>query len=189
MQIGFGNKKPKNISKAERGHFSKNNVEPKEKIAEFRVSEDALIDVGKKIGVNHFISGQKVDITGYSKGHGFTGVMKRYNFKGQKASHGVHKVHRAGGSIGNASYPGHVFKGQKMAGRMGNEKKTIQSVTVVGIDEEKNYLLVNGSVPGKKGNIVQIRSAIKLPLKEGTNVTSGKIIERSEVQTSTSEEE
>ena len=139
--------------------------------------------------IDFFEIGQKVDITGYSKGHGFTGVMKRYNFKGQKASHGVHKVHRAGGSIGNASYPGHVFKGQKMAGRMGNEKKTIQSVTVVGIDEEKNYLLVNGSVPGKKGNIVQIRSAIKLPSSDGSNATSGKIIERSEAKTSASEEE
>ena len=115
--------------------------------------------------------------------------MKRHNFKGQKASHGVHKVHRAGGSIGNASYPGHVFKGQKMAGRMGNEKKTIQSVTVVGIDEEKNYLLVNGSVPGKKGNIVQISSAIKFPSSDGSKVTTGKIIERSEGQTSVSEEE
>jgi len=115
--------------------------------------------------------------------------MKRYNFKGQKASHGVHKVHRAGGSIGNASYPGHVFKGQKMAGRMGNEKKTIQSVTVVGINEEKNYLLVNGSVPGKKGNIVQIRSAVKLPSSDGSSVTSGKIIERSQDQSRVLEEE
>ena len=103
--------------------------------------------------------GQKVDITGFSKGHGFTGVMKRHNFSGQKASHGVHKVHRAGGSIGNASYPGHVFKGQKMAGRMGNEKKTIQSVTVVGINEEKNYLLVNCSaiafaIPGNVFDLI-----------------------------------
>ena len=94
--------------------------------------------------------------------HGFTGVMIRHNFSGQNASHGVHKVHRAGGSIGNASYPGHVFKGQKMAGRMGNEKKTIQSVTIVEINAEKNYILVNGPVPGKKGNIVQIQSAVKV---------------------------
>ena len=155
-----------------------------------RDSPDSGLESGMHINVIDFFEiGQKVDITGYSKGHGFTGVMKRYNFKGQKASHGVHKVHRAGGSIGNASYPGHVFKGQKMAGRMGNEKKTIQSVTVVGIDEEKNYLLVNGSVPGKKGNIVQIRSAIKLPSSDGSNATSGKIIERSEAKTSVSEEE
>ena len=139
--------------------------------------------------IDFFEIGQKVDITGYSKGHGFTGVMKRYNFKGQKASHGVHKVHRAGGSIGNASYPGHVFKGQKMAGRMGNEKKTIQSVTVVGIDEEKNYLLVNGSVPGKKGNIVQIRSAIKFLSNDESSITTGKIIERSQSKSTGAEEE
>ena len=88
--------------------------------------------------------------------------MKRHNFSGQKASHGVHEVHRAGGSIGNASFPGHVFKGQKMAGRMGNQKTTIQSVTIVGLNEEKNYLLVNGSVPGNKGNIVQVQSAVKV---------------------------
>ena len=136
-----------------------------------------------------FEVGQKVDITGFSKGHGFTGVMKRYNFSGQKASHGVHKVHRAGGSIGNASYPGHVFKGQKMAGRMGNENKTIQSVTIVGINEEKNYLLVNGSVPGKKGNVVQIKAAVKLQSNDGGAVTSGKIIERSQSQMGASEEE
>ena len=92
----------------------------------------------------------------------FAGVMKRHNFSGQKASHGVHKVHRAGGSIGNASYPGHVFKGQKMPGRMGNEKSTIQSVTIVGLDEEKNYLLVNGSVPGNKGNIVKVQKTVKV---------------------------
>ena len=109
-----------------------------------------------------FEIGQKVDITGISKGKGFAGVMKRHNFSGQKASHGVHKVHRAGGSIGNASFPGHVFKGQKMAGRMGNQKTTIQSVTIVGLNEEKNYLLVNGSVPGNKGNIVQVQSAVKV---------------------------
>ena len=180
----------KNVNKPISEHYKKYNVEPGQGLYEVPTDPDSGLESGMQINVIDFFEiGQKVDITGYSKGHGFTGVMKRHNFKGQKASHGVHKVHRAGGSIGNASYPGHVFKGQKMAGRMGNEKKTIQSVTVVGIDEEKNYLLVNGSVPGKKGNIVQIRSAIKLPLKEGNNVTSGKIIERSEVQTSTSEEE
>ena len=155
----------KNVNKPISEHYKKYNVEPGQGLYEVPTDPDSGLDSGMQINVIDFFE------------------------IGQKASHGVHKVHRAGGSIGNASYPGHVFKGQKMAGRMGNEKKTIQSVTVVGIDEEKNYLLVNGSVPGKKGNIVQIRSAIKLPLKEGNNVTSGKIIERSEVQTSTSEEE
>ena len=182
--------KAKNINKPMSEHYKKYNVEPGQGLYEVPIDSDSGLESGMNINVMDFFEvGQKVDITGYSKGHGFTGVMKRYNFKGQKASHGVHKVHRAGGSIGNASYPGHVFKGQKMAGRMGNEKKTIQSVTVVGINEEKNYLLVNGSVPGKKGNIVQIRSAVKLPSSDGSTVTSGKIIERSQDQSRVLEEE
>ena len=180
----------KNVNKPMSEHYKKYNVEPGQGLYEVPIDADSGLESGMLINVTDFFEvGQKVDITGYSKGHGFTGVMKRYNFSGQKASHGVHKVHRAGGSIGNASYPGHVFKGQKMAGRMGNEKNTIQSVTVVGIDEEKNYLLVNGSVPGKKGNIVQIRSAIKLPPNDESIVTSGKVIERSQGQSSVSEEE
>ena len=182
--------KAKNINKPISEHYKKYNVEPGQGLYEVPVDSDSGLESGMNINVMDFFEvGQKVDITGYSKGHGFTGVMKRYNFKGQKASHGVHKVHRAGGSIGNASYPGHVFKGQKMAGRMGNEKNTIQSVTVVGINEEKNYLLVNGSVPGKKGNIVQIRSAVKFLSTDGSSVTSGKVIERSQGQASASEEE
>ena len=180
----------KNVNKPISEHYKKYNVEPGQGLYEVPIDSDSGLQSGMQINVIDFFQvGQKVDITGYSKGHGFTGVMKRYNFSGQKASHGVHKVHRAGGSIGNASYPGHVFKGQKMAGRMGNEKNTIQSVTVVGINEEKNYLLVNGSVPGKKGNIVQIRSAIKLPPNDESIVTSGKVIERSQGQSSVSEEE
>jgi len=180
----------KNVNKPISEHYKKYNVEPGEGLYEVPIDPDSGLESGMQINVIDFFEvGQKVDITGYSKGHGFTGVMKRYNFSGQKASHGVHKVHRAGGSIGNASYPGHVFKGQKMAGRMGNEKNTIQSVTVVGINEEKNYLLVNGSVPGKKGNIVQIRSAVKILSTDGSSVTSGKVIERSQGQASASEEE
>ena len=180
----------KNVNKPISEHYKKYNVEPGQGLYEVPIGPDSGLQSGMQINVIDFFEvGQKVDITGYSKGHGFTGVMKRYNFSGQKASHGVHKVHRAGGSIGNASYPGHVFKGQKMAGRMGNEKNTIQSVTVVGINEEKNYILVNGSVPGKKGNIVQIRSAVKFLSTNGSSVTSGKVIERSQGQASASEEE
>jgi len=130
---------------------------------EVPIHEESNFESGKKINVSDFFEvGDKVDITGFSKGKGYSGVMKRHNFSGQKASHGVHKVHRAGGSIGNASYPGYVFKGTKMSGRMGNQKTTIQSLTVVEINKEKNYLLVNGSVPGSKGNVVQISSAIKV---------------------------
>ena len=153
----------KKLSKPLESHYKKYKVDPGEILFEVRVNEDTDFNPGQKINVKDFFEiGQKVDITGISKGKGFAGVMKRHNFSGQKASHGVHKVHRAGGSIGNASYPGHVFKGQKMAGRMGNQKSTIQSVTIVGLDEEQNYLLVNGSVPGNKGNIVQVQSAVKV---------------------------
>ena len=161
VQLTIGSKK--NLSKPLQSHFNKHDVEPGEVLHEVKVDEDTGLNPGAKINVKDiFEVGQKVDITGISKGKGFAGVMKRHNFSGQKASHGVHKVHRAGGSIGNASFPGHVFKGQKMAGRMGNQKTTIQSVTIVGLNEEKNYLLVNGSVPGNKGNIVQIQSAVKV---------------------------
>ena len=161
VQLTIGKKK--NLSKPLESHYKKYDVEPGEVLHEVKVDEDSSLNPGAKINVKDFFEiGQKVDITGISKGKGFAGVMKRHNFSGQKASHGVHKVHRAGGSIGNASFPGHVFKGQKMAGRMGNQKTTIQSVTIVGLNEEKNYLLVNGSVPGNKGNIVQVQSAVKV---------------------------
>ena len=161
VQLTIGKKK--NLSKPLESHYKKYDVEPGEVLHEVKVDEDSELNLGAKINVKDFFEiGQKVDITGISKGKGFAGVMKRHNFSGQKASHGVHKVHRAGGSIGNASFPGHVFKGQKMAGRMGNQKTTIQSVTIVGLNEEKNYLLVNGSVPGNKGNIVQVQSAVKV---------------------------
>ena len=161
VQLTIGKKK--NLSKPLESHYKKYDVEPGEVLHEVKVDEPSKLNPGAKINVKDFFEiGQKVDITGISKGKGFAGVMKRHNFSGQKASHGVHKVHRAGGSIGNASFPGHVFKGQKMAGRMGNQKTTIQSVTIVGLNEEKNYLLVNGSVPGNKGNIVQVQSAVKV---------------------------
>ena len=161
VQLTIGSKK--NLSKPLQGHFNKHDVEPGEVLHEVKVDEDTDLNPGAKINVKDiFEVGQKVDITGISKGKGFAGVMKRHNFSGQKASHGVHKVHRAGGSIGNASFPGHVFKGQKMAGRKVNQKTTSKSVTIVGLNEEKNYLLVNGSVPGNKGNIVQVQSAVKV---------------------------
>ena len=161
VQLTIGSKKK--LSKPLASHYKKYKVDPGEILYEVRVNEDTDINPGQKISVKDiFEVGQKVDITGISKGKGFAGVMKRHNFSGQKASHGVHKVHRAGGSIGNASYPGHVFKGQKMPGRMGNQKTTIQSVTIVGLDEEQNFLLVNGSVPGNNGNIVQVQSAVKV---------------------------
>ena len=161
LQIGFGSKKPKNISKAERGHFAKNNVEPKERIAEFRVSEDAFIDVGKKIGVNHFILGQKVDITGSSKGKGFAGAMKRHNFAGLRASHGVSISHRSHGSTGQCQDPGKVFKGKKMAGQLGNKRITTQNLSIALIDDKEGLILIKGSIPGSKGGLVYIKDSIK----------------------------
>lgn len=161
VQLTIGSKKK--LSKPLESHYKKYKVDPGEILFEVKVNEDTDLNPGQKINVKDFFEvGQKVDITGISKGKGFAGVMKRHNFSGQKASHGVHKVHRAGGSIGNASFPGHVFKGQKMAGRMGNQKTTIQSVTIVGLNEEKNYILVNGSVPGNKGNVVKVQKAVKV---------------------------
>ena len=173
LQIGFGTKKAKNISKAERGHFAKSNIEPKEKIAEFKVSEDALIDVGKFIGVNHFVIGQKVDVIGSSKGKGFAGAMKRHNFSGLRASHGVSISHRAHGSTGQCQDPGKVFKGKKMAGQLGNKRVTTQNLSIVSIDNDEGLILIKGSIPGSKGGFVYIKDAIKSKLPEGTPYPAG----------------
>ena len=173
LQIGFGTKKAKNISKAERGHFAKSNIEPKEKIAEFKVSEDALIDVGKIIGVNHFIIGQKVDVIGLSKGKGFAGAMKRHNFAGLRASHGVSISHRAHGSTGQCQDPGKVFKGKKMAGQLGNKRITTQNLSIVSIDKDEGLILIKGSIPGSRGGFVYIKDAIKSKLPEGTPYPAG----------------
>ena len=162
VQLGYGKIKNSKLTKAMKGVFAKKNTEAKKKLKEFRVNDTSVYKEGNEFGLEIFKDIKFVDVKSKTIGKGFAGVMKRHNFSGQKASHGVHKVHRAGGSIGNASFPGHVFKGQKMAGRMGNQKTTIQSVTIVGLNEEKNYLLVNGSVPGNKGNIVQVQSAVKV---------------------------
>ena len=166
LQIGYGVKKAKNLSKSQRGHFSKNNVEPKEKIAEFRVSEDALIDVGKKIGVNHFVSGQKVDVVATSKGKGFAGAMKRHNFAGLRASHGVSISHRSHGSTGQCQDPGKVFKGKKMAGQLGNKRITTQNLMIESVDNNEGLILIKGSVPGSKGGYVFIKDAVKSKLNE-----------------------
>ena len=184
LQIGFGSKKPKNLSKAERGHFSKNNVEPKEKIAEFRVSEDALIDVGKKIGVNHFLTGQKVDITGLSKGKGFAGAMKRHNFAGLRASHGVSISHRSHGSTGQCQDPGKVFKGKKMAGQLGNKRITTQNLSIALIDDQEGLILVKGSVPGSKGGLVYIKDSIKSKTNNDLPFPAGFISDDDRIATS-----
>ena len=173
LQIGFGEKKAKNLSKSERGYFSKSKTEPKEKIAEFRVTEDAFIDVGQKIGANHFIPGQKVDIVGTSKGKGFAGAMKRHNFSGLRASHGVSISHRSHGSTGQCQDPGKVFKGKKMAGQLGNKRVTTQNLSIASIDSKEGLILVKGSIPGSKGGFVFIRDSIKHKISDGVPFPAG----------------
>jgi large subunit ribosomal protein L3 len=167
LQLGAGSVKVKNVSKAERGHYAAAKVEPKRKVVEFRVSEDNLIDVGAELQADHFIEGQLVDVTGTSIGKGFAGAMKRHNFGGLRASHGVSVSHRSHGSTGQNQDPGKVFKGKKMAGHMGAERVTTQNVKVVKTDVERGLIMVQGSVPGSKGGWIQIRDAVKKPRPEG----------------------
>jgi large subunit ribosomal protein L3 len=164
LQLGAGAKKPKNTSKAMRGHFAKAEVEPKRKLAEFRVSEDNLIDVGAEITADHFLPGQKVDITGSTTGKGFAGGMKRWNFAGLRATHGVSVSHRSLGSTGQRQDPGKTFKGKKMAGQLGNETVTTLNMTIWRIDTDRGLILVRGAVPGSEGSFVKIRDAVKSPL-------------------------
>ncbi len=167
VQLGLGAAKVKNMSKARRGHFAKAKVAPKRKLAEFRVSPDALLDVGAELSANHFVSGQYVDATGTSIGKGFAGAMKRHNFAGLRASHGVSISHRAHGSTGNSQDPGKVFKGKKMAGHLGDARITTQNLEVVSTDEARGLILVKGSVPGSEGSWVLLRDAVKRPAPDG----------------------
>jgi large subunit ribosomal protein L3 len=167
LQIGAGTRKVKNVTRAERGHFAVAEVEPKRKVAEFRVTEDNLIDVGAELTADHFIPGQFVDIAGTSIGKGFAGAMKRHNFGGLRATHGVSISHRSHGSTGQRQDPGKVFKGKKMAGHMGDEHVTIQNLQVVRTDPDQGLILVRGAVPGSKGGWVTIRDAVKKTLPEG----------------------
>ncbi|HEY9217520.1 MAG TPA: 50S ribosomal protein L3 [Phenylobacterium sp.] len=164
LQLGAGAKKAKNTSKAMRGHFAKAEVEPKRKLVEFRVTEDNLIDVGAELTADHFVPGQKIDITGTTVGKGFAGAMKRWNFGGMRATHGVSVSHRAHGSTGQRQDPGKVFKGKKMAGHLGQETVTTLNLTVWRIDTERNLILVKGAVPGTEGSYVKIRDAVKVAL-------------------------
>ena len=167
VQLGVGAAKVKRVSKPMRGHFAKAKVEPKRKLAEFRVSPDALLEVGAEITADHFVAGQKVDVVGTSIGKGFAGAMKRHNFGGLRASHGVSISHRAHGSTGNSQDPGRVWKGKKMAGHLGDERVTTQNLEVVQLDADRGLILVKGSVPGAKGGWIVIRDAVKRPLPDG----------------------
>ena len=161
VQLGVGAAKVKNVTKPQRGHFAKAKVTPKRKVVEFRVSPDGLLDVGAELSAAHFVAGQYVDATGTSIGKGFAGVMKRHNFSGLRASHGVSLSHRSGGSTGQCQDPGKVFKGKKMAGQMGNCRVTTQNLEIVSTDEARGLILVKGAVPGARGGWVLLRDAVK----------------------------
>ena len=166
LQLGVGKAKVKNVTNASRGHFAAAKVEPKQKLAEFRVSEENVIEVGAEITADHFVPGQFIDVTGTSVGKGFAGAMKRWNFGGLRASHGVSISHRSHGSTGQCQDPGKVFKGKKMAGHMGARQITTQNLEVVSADPERGLILVRGAVPGSKGGWVMVRDAIKRQLPE-----------------------
>jgi large subunit ribosomal protein L3 len=162
VQLGAGVAKAKNVAKPQRGHFAKAEVEPKARVAEFRVAEDALLDVGAEISADHFIAGQLVDVSGHTQGKGFAGAMKRWGFGGMRATHGVSISHRAHGSTGNRQDPGRVFKNKKMAGHMGDRERTQQNLEIVRTDVERGLLFVKGSVPGSKGAWLVVKDAVKV---------------------------
>ncbi len=166
VQLGAGKAKVKNVSKPMRGHYAVAKVEPKRKLAEFRVSPENMLNPGQEIIAGHYLPGQYVDVTGTSIGKGFAGAMKRHNFGGLRATHGVSVSHRSHGSTGQCQDPGKVFKGKKMAGHMGNTRVTTQNLQVVQIDIDRGLVLIKGAVPGPKGGWVMVRDAIKKPLPD-----------------------
>ena len=163
VQLGAGAAKAKNVAKPQRGHFGKAEVEPKAILAEFRVSEDNLLDVGAELSAEHFVPGQYVDIQGRTQGKGFAGAMKRWNFGGLRATHGVSVSHRSHGSTGQRQDPGKVFKNKKMAGHMGDKNRTQQNLEIVSTDVERGLIFVKGSVPGSKGGWLLVKDAVKVP--------------------------
>jgi len=173
VQLGAGLAKVKNVSKAQRVQFANAKVEPPKKLVEFRVTPDAMLDVGTELAASHFVAGQYVDVTGTSIGKGFAGAMKRWNFRGLEASHGVSVSHRSHGSTGQRQDPGKVFKGKKMAGHLGDVQVTTQSLTIVSTDDERGLILVKGSIPGSAGGWVLIRDAVKRKMPDGLPFPAG----------------
>ena len=161
VQIGFGAIDPRKVTKPLAGHFEKAGVTPRRHVVELRTADADTYELGQELSVETFEAGQKVDVIGTTKGKGTAGVMKRHGFSGVGASHGAHKNHRKPGSIGGASYPARVFKGMRMAGRMGNERHTTQNLTVHAVDAENSLLLIKGALPGPKGSVVLVRTAVK----------------------------
>ncbi|GAB2176875.1 50S ribosomal protein L3 [Dongia sp. agr-C8] len=164
VQLGVGKAKVKNVSKAQRGHFAKAKVEPKQKLAEFRVSKENLLEVGAELSAAHFVTGQFVDVVGTTIGKGFAGSMKRWNFGGLRATHGVSVSHRSHGSTGNRQDPGRTFPGKKMAGHLGVERVTQQNLKIVETDVEQGLIYVHGAVPGHEGSYVLVKDAVKRAL-------------------------
>lgn len=173
IQLGVGSQKPQRLSKAVRGVYASAKVSVKATLREFRVADDALLDVGAELSVAHFVAGQKVDATAISIGKGFAGGMKRHNFSGLRASHGVSVSHRAHGSTGQCQDPGRVFKGKKMAGHLGARQVTVQSLKVVKVDEENALVMVKGAVPGYKGAWVALKDSVKSPLPKDAPYPAG----------------
>jgi large subunit ribosomal protein L3 len=173
VQLGIGRAKAKHRTKAERGHFAKAKLEPKDRLVEFRVAPENLLEVGSELSAAHFVPGQRVDITGTTIGRGFAGVIKRWNFKGLRATHGVSISHRSHGSTGNRQDPGRVFKGKKMAGHMGDRQRTTQKLLVVSTDAERGLIMVRGAVPGAEGSYVLVKDAAKLPLPKDAPMPAG----------------
>src|SRR4029079_14033022 len=173
VQLGAGKAKAKNVAKPQRSAFGKAEVEPKAKVVEFRVADDALLDVGAHISADHFVPGQLVDVAGVTQGKGFAGAMKRWNFGGLRATHGVSLSHRSHGSTGNRQDPGRVFKNKKMAGHMGARNRTQQNLEVVRTDPIRGLLFIKGSVPGHKGSWLTVQDAIKLPRPDAAPYPAG----------------
>ncbi|MFN7175942.1 MAG: 50S ribosomal protein L3 [Thermaurantiacus sp.] len=176
VQLGAGTAKAKNLSKPERGHFGKSEVAPKARLVEFRVEEDALIEVGATLSADHFVPGQLVDVTGVTQGKGFAGAMKRWGFGGLRATHGVSVSHRSHGSTGQRQDPGKVFKNKKMAGHMGARQRTQQNLEVVSTDVDRGLIFVRGSVPGSKGGWLLVRDAVKGARPEDAPFPAGLVV-------------
>lgn len=167
VQLGFGAIDPRKVNKPETGHFAKSGVAPRRHLVELRTTDASEYELGQEVTVEVFEPGQVVDVTGKTKGKGFAGVMKRHGFHGLRGSHGVERKHRSPGSIGACATPGRVFKGVRMAGRMGGARYTVQNLTIQSVDPEQNLILIRGAIPGPKGGLVLIRTAAKAPVKKG----------------------